>query len=265
MNYYSSQQMDYFAHHCINGHVAQALRHLSLYPSDVRKGVLMMAEQGQVACLHQVLQHHPINFSLQKDIFCAALRKFQPAVVGYALNNFAITEDMVVKSFSWLISAIERSDDRITNGLSKTLLDHIGLHHYPSLFKQVARSGHEFTLKCMLDSAAPKTILHNVIDQMDVWPIVFWGCQHFSNQIHPSLITVDEHTREKYNRLWDACVVHITAQDLEQRLMYESQFRDNPRALFEKAYILVERIKRDELLEIAQHVHTGLKGDRKKI
>jgi hypothetical protein len=265
MDYYSSQQMDYFAHHCINGHVAQVLRHLSVHPTEVRKGVLIMAQHGQVACLHQVLQHHCINDSLQKDIFCAALRRFQHSVVAYALNHFAIKEDMVVNSFSWLISAIERSNDHTTNSISKTLLEHVDLQHYPSLFKQVARSEHEFTLKCMLDSAAPKTILPNITDQMDLWPIVFWGCQHFSNQVHPSLIAHDKHTQEKYQRLWDACVVYITAPDLEERLSYESKFRDNPRALFEKAYCLVEHIKRDKLLKIAQQAHTGLNSARKKI
>lgn len=211
------------------------------------------------------MQHHCIDPALQKDIFCAALRRFQHPVVAYALGNFAIKEEMVVKSFSWLISAIERSNDHTTNSISQTLLEHIDLQHYPFLFKQVARAGHEFTLKCMLNSEAPKTILHTVNDQMDLWPIVFWGCQHFSNQVHPSLITHDEQTREKYQRLWDACVVHLNVQDLEQRLSYESQFRDNSRALFEKAYCLVEHIKRDELLKIAQQAHTGLNGARKKI
>lgn len=265
MDCHSSQQTNHFSHYCINGHSAQVLCHLSHHPRDLRKSLVTMAEHGQVACLHEILQHHTISESVQKDLFCEGVRAFQPTAVEYVLNNFEIDQKMVINSFSWLSSSIGRMDDYTTNSICRLLLERIELQYYPPLFKKVARSGHEFSLAFMLDSDAPKTILPNINDQIDMWPIVFWGCQHFSNSVYPSLITHDEHTRAKYQRLWEVCVVHISAQDLEQRLTYESQFRDNARTLFEKAYILVEQIKRDELLQIAQNVHTGLTGDRKKI
>lgn len=267
MDYYSSQQMDYFLHHCTNGHIAQSLRHLSTHPSDLRKGLLTMAEHGRVECLHAILKHHTIAHPVQKDIFCVGLRTFQYGVIECALNNFDISENMLVNSFLWLIGSSERSNNPIISSISRLLLERIDLQHYPTLFKQVARFGHETTLIFMLNSDAPKTILPNISDQIDVWPIVFWGCQHFSNQAYPSLLTGarDEQTRLKYDRLWLVCEKYITPQDMEQRLLYESKFRDQANTLFKRAYVWIDEAKRNALLKTAQEVHTGFQSARKKI